>query len=164
MKLFADMINPFAEAEGPPPDRLWRFMGWALAGALPAVAFGLAVSIAIGLTEVGAAWVVGWLIDRAQAVGPSDLLRGSWPGLLGATLFFLLLRPGLMGIGAANNALTLGPNLYPLVLARLNRHTLGQALSFFDDDFAGRIAAKQQQTARAITNRSRRPSTSWASR
>ena len=56
-----------------------------------------------------------------------------------------------MGAGAAINALTLGPNLYPLVLSRLNRHTLGQALSFFDDDFAGRIAAKQQQTARALT-------------
>ena len=56
-----------------------------------------------------------------------------------------------MGLGAAVNALTLGPNLYPLVLSRLNRHTLGQSLSFFDDDFAGRIAAKQQQTARAIT-------------
>jgi ATP-binding cassette subfamily B protein len=37
------------------------------------------------------------------------------------------------------------------VLSRLNRHTLGQSLSFFDDDFAGRIAQKQQQTARAIT-------------
>lgn len=57
-----------------------------------------------------------------------------------------------MGTGAALNALTLGPNLFPLVLARLNRHTLGQSLSFFDDDFAGRIAAKQQQTARAITD------------
>ena len=37
------------------------------------------------------------------------------------------------------------------MLSRLNRHTLGQSLSFFDDDFAGRIAQKQQQTARAIT-------------
>ena len=66
-------------------------------------------------------------------------------------MFFLVLRPVLMGTGAAINALTLGPNLYPLVLSRLNRHTLGQSLTFFDDDFAGRIAPKQQQTARAIT-------------
>jgi ATP-binding cassette, subfamily B, bacterial len=66
-------------------------------------------------------------------------------------LFFLLVRPALMGLSAALNALTLQPNLYPLVLSRLNRHTLGQSLSFFDDDFAGRIAQKQQQTARAIT-------------
>ena len=42
MRLFADMIDAFARAEGPPPDRLWRFMRWALAGAFPAIGFGLA--------------------------------------------------------------------------------------------------------------------------
>jgi ATP-binding cassette, subfamily B, bacterial len=151
MRLLANMIDAFARAEGPPPDRLWRFMRWALAGAFPAVGFGLAVSIAVGVTEVGAAWVVGWLIDLAQARGPENLIAETWPALLGAAVFFLVLRPALMGLGAAINALVLGPNLYPLVLSRLNRHTLGQSLSFFDDDFAGRIAQKQQQTARAIT-------------
>src|SRR4029079_5350878 len=74
------------------------------------------------------------------------------PWLLAAAGFFLVLRPGLMGIGAALNALKPGPNLSPLWLSRLNRHTLVQSLSFFDDDFAGRIAQKQQQTARAITD------------
>jgi len=152
MKLFSDMIDAFARAEGPPPDRLGAFMRWALAGAFPAVSIGLVVSVAVGLTEVTAAWLVGWLIDLAQRAGPAHFLAGHWVALLAATLFFLALRPVLMGAGAAINALTLGPNLYPLVLSRLNRHTLGQALSFFDDDFAGRIAAKQQQTARALTD------------
>ena len=151
MRPFANMIDAFARAEGPPPDRLWRFMHWALAGAFPAIGLGLVVSIAVGVTEVGSAWLVGWLIDLAQSRGPEELVRETWPLLLAATGFFLLLRPVLMGLGAAINALTLGPNLYPLVLSRLNRHTLGQSLSFFDDDFAGRLAAKQQQTARAIT-------------
>jgi ATP-binding cassette subfamily B protein len=151
VRLLADMIDAFARAEGPPPDRLWRFMHWALEGAFPAVGFGLAVSVAVGVTEVGTAWLVGWLIDLAQSRGPENLIAETWPALVGAVLFFLVLRPVLMGLGAAINALTLGPNLYPLVLSRLNRHTLGQSLSFFDDDFAGRIAQKQQQTARAIT-------------
>jgi ATP-binding cassette subfamily B protein len=151
MRLLASMIDAFARAEGPPPDRLGRFMRWALAGAFPAIGFGLVVSVAVGATEVGAAWIVGWLIDLAQSRGPEQLLAETWPALVAALGFFLILRPGLMGLGAAINALTLGPNLYPLVLSRLNRHTLGQSLSFFDDDFAGRIAQKQQQTARAIT-------------
>jgi ATP-binding cassette subfamily B protein len=151
MKFFADLIDAFARADGPPPDRLGRFMVWALRGAFPAIGIGLVVSVLVGATEVGAAAVVGWLIDLAQARGPDGLLAESWPLLLAAAAFFLILRPGLMGLGAALNALTLGPNLYPLVLSRLNRHTLGQSLSFFDDDFAGRIAQKQQQTSRAIT-------------
>ena len=103
-------------------------MGWVLRGAFPAVLFALAVSVAVGATEVGSAVVVGWLIDLAQSRGPEGLLAESWPWLLAAAAFFLLLRPGLMGLGAALNALTLGPNLYPLVLSRLNRHTLGQSL------------------------------------
>ncbi len=151
MKLFTNLIEPFAQAETPPPDRFWPFMRWALRGAFPAIFLGLAVSVAVGVTEVGSASLIGWLIDLAQSQGPAELLRDAWPMLLAAAAFFLLLRPVLMGAGAAVNALTLGPNLFPLVLSRLNRHTLGQSLSFFDDDFAGRIAQKQQQTARAIT-------------
>jgi ATP-binding cassette subfamily B protein len=151
MRLFADLIDAFQHAEGPPPDRLWPFMAWALRGAFPAIGIALAVSVVVGATEVGSATVVGWLIDLAQSRGPEGLIADSWPWLLAACFFFLVFRPGFMGLGAALNALTLGPNLYPLVLSRLNRHTLGQSLSFFDDDFAGRIAQKQQQTARAIT-------------
>mgnify|MGYP001824956724 FL=1 len=34
----------------------------------------------------------------------------------------------------------------------MHRWTLGQAVGFFDDDFAGRIAQKQMQAARAVTD------------
>jgi ATP-binding cassette subfamily B protein len=37
-------------------------------------------------------------------------------------------------------------------LSRLHRWTLGQNVGFFDDDFAGRIAQKQMQCARAVTD------------
>ncbi|TMV80459.1 ABC transporter ATP-binding protein, partial [Thioclava sp. BHET1] len=36
--------------------------------------------------------------------------------------------------------------------SRLHRWTMGQAVTFFDNDFAGRIAQKQMQTARAVTD------------
>ena len=48
-------------------------------------------------------------------------------------------------------ALARQPNLCPRVLSRLNGHVSGQSLSYFDDDFAGRIAQKAQETARAVT-------------
>ncbi len=71
--------------------------------------------------------------------------------IIGATAFFLLARPLLFGLSAAANAIVVQPNVNPLVLSRLHRWTLGQAVTFFDDDFAGRIAQKQMQTARAVT-------------
>lgn len=150
-RFFSSLIDHTRTADGPPPDRVWTFLRWALRGALPAVLLGLVISVSVGVTEVMSAQIIGWLIDLAQSSGPATLLADHWHLLLLAMAFFLLLRPALMGAGAAMNALALNPNLYPLVLSRLNRHTLGQSLSFFDDDFAGRIAQKQQQTARAIT-------------
>ena len=74
------MIDAFARAEGPPPDRLWRFMRWALAGAFPAIGFGLTISVAVGATEVGTAWLVGWLIDLAQSRGPEEPRRRDLAG------------------------------------------------------------------------------------
>ena len=37
-------------------------------------------------------------------------------------------------------------------MSRLHRWTMGQSVTFFDDDFAGRIAQKQMQTSRALTD------------
>ncbi|MCB1352140.1 MAG: ABC transporter ATP-binding protein [Rhodobacteraceae bacterium] len=151
MRLLADLVHAFRHAEGPPPDRLGQFLRWALDGAFPAIGLMLALSIATGLTEVLGATIIGWLIDTAQAQGAAGLFPGILPALGLVAGFFLILRPLVMGGGAAVTALSLQPNIYPLVLSRLNRHVLGHSLSYFDDDFAGRIAQKSQQTARATT-------------
>ena len=45
MRVFADLIDAFQHAEGPPSDRLWPFMAWALKGAFPAIWMALVVSV-----------------------------------------------------------------------------------------------------------------------
>jgi ATP-binding cassette subfamily B protein len=55
-------------------------------------------------------------------------------------------------MNTAASSVRLEPNLFPLILSRLHRYTMGQAVTFFDNDFAGRIAQKQMQTARAATD------------
>jgi len=60
-------------------------------------------------------------------------------------------RPALFGLSAAFQSVVIGPNLFTLVVGRLHRWTLGQAVTFFDNDFAGRIAQKQMQVARSLT-------------
>jgi ATP-binding cassette subfamily B protein len=72
--------------------------------------------------------------------------------LLGFVGFYLILRPLAFAASAASNSIIVGPNVLPLVLSRLHRWTLGQAVTFFDNDFAGRIAQKQMQAARAVTD------------
>ena len=66
--------------------------------------------------------------------------------------FYLVVRPAVLGLNTAAASVRLEPNLFPLILSRLHRFTIGQAVTFFDNDFAGRIAQKQMQTARAATD------------
>jgi ATP-binding cassette subfamily B protein len=66
--------------------------------------------------------------------------------------FYLLLRPLFFGTSAAFNGIVLPPNLSPLIQSRLHRWSLGHSVTFFDNDFAGRIAQKQMQTATALVN------------
>jgi ATP-binding cassette subfamily B protein len=147
------MLDPFRPAEGPPPRTLARFFGWCLSGAWPALALAALLSALAGGMEAGTAWVLGRVIDTAQAAGRGGLLAPENLALLvGAVIFFVVARPVLSGLSAAANSMIVQPNVMPLVLSRLHRWGLGQAVTFFDNDFAGRIAQKQMQTARAVTD------------
>lgn len=149
----SDWINPFARAEGPPPQTLGAFMGWCLSGAWPVLWLAAFLSALAGAMEAGTALILGMVIDATIAAGPDAFFDGSNLALIiGACAFFLIARPVLFGLSSASNAIMVQPNVNPLVLSRLHRWTLGQNVGFFDDDFAGRIAQKQMQAARAVTD------------
>ena len=152
MKGFADLIDAFAPADGPPPTSLTGFIRWSLSGSWNVMALSLLTGVAQGLAEVAGAFMLGWIIDDALASEPGRYFVDNWAILLAMAGFFVILRPVIMGLNAAMTALTIGPNLTPLVLSRIHRHTMGQALSFFEDDFAGRISQKQMQVSRAVTD------------
>jgi ATP-binding cassette subfamily B protein len=153
MKLAPEnLIEAFAPAEGPPPQRLGAFFGWALRGAWPWLIVAGVLSAFVGVLEVLNALILGRVIDAALEAGPQAFFAEHWLLLSGFAAFFVLLRPAFMGLAAAANSIIVAPNVNTLVLSRLNRWTLGQAVTFFDDDFAGRIAQKQMQTSRALTD------------
>jgi ATP-binding cassette subfamily B protein len=149
----SDWIDAFREADGPPPRTLGAFMRWCLSGAWPALWGAALLSAAAGAMEAGTALILGMVIDATAQTGPDAFFEGGNIALLtGSVVFFLVARPLLFGLSASANAIIVGPNVNPLVLSRLHRWTLGQTVGFFDDDFAGRIAQKQMQAARAVTD------------
>lgn len=153
MQRLGDMIDGFAPAEGPPPRTLMAFCRWCLAGAWPVIFIATAASAIAGTTEVFTALLLGMIIDSAVNSGDAAAyFAENWLLVLGYAAFFVLLRPVVFGASAAFNGIVLPPNVYPLVQSRLHRWSLGHAVSFFDNDFAGRIAQKQMQTAQALTN------------
>ena len=147
----AASIDAFAPAEGPPPRTLWAFIRWAIGGAGPVLLAAAAVSALAGVTEVFSALVLGWVIDAALASEPGRIWADNGWLLAGFVAFFVILRPLSFGLSAMANSIAVTPNIGPLVLSRLNRWTLGQPVTYFDNDFAGRIAQKQMQTSRALT-------------
>ena len=150
---FANMIDSFKPADGPPPQTLGAFMRWCLSGSWSALWFAAFFSAAAGAMEAGTALILGNVIDATVTLGPDGFFSVTNVGLIaGALAFFLIARPVLFGLSAATNSIIVQPSVNPLVLSRLHRWTLGQNVSFFDDDFAGRIAQKQMQCARAVTD------------
>lgn len=149
----ADLINPFRNIETPPPQTLGAFIRWSLSGAWPMLFVAAVFSAVAGAMEAGTAWILGRVIDVATSSGPNEFLSGGnlWM-ILGAVAFFMLLRPALFGLSSLSNNYIVMPNITPLVLAKLNRWTLGQSVTYFDDDFAGRIAQKQMQTSNAMAS------------
>jgi len=146
------MIDAFRPAEGPPPQRLGAFFRWCLSGAWPAIWLAGLLAAAAGTMEVVSAWLLGRVIDAAVSTPPATLLADNWVLLLAFPVFYLVLRPLAFGASTWASNLMIAPNVLPLVLSRLHRWTMGQSVTFFDNDFAGRIAQKQMQTARAVTD------------
>lgn len=128
-------------------------MRWCLAGAWPALWLAAAFSAIAGALEAGTALILGWVIDATVSSGPDAFFDGRNAAMIALAVgFFLIARPVFFGLSAASNAIIVQPNVNPMVLSRLHRWALGQNISFFDDDFAGRIAQKQMQAARAVTD------------
>ncbi|PUB17154.1 ABC transporter ATP-binding protein [Yoonia sediminilitoris] len=144
-------IDPFERAEGPPPDTLMAFLRWCLGGSLKVTGWAGVVSALAGTLEVLTAIMLGWVIDAALNSSPDGFFTGNIALLLGVSAFFVILRPAILGLSGIMQSVVVGPALNNLILSRLHRHTLGQAVTFFDNDFAGRISQKQMQAARAAS-------------
>ncbi|MBY4894169.1 ABC transporter ATP-binding protein/permease [Rhodobacteraceae bacterium N5(2021)] len=147
----AGLVPAFAAADGPPPRTLWPFMRWCLSGAWPIMIIAAMMSGLAGLMEVAAAWFLGALIDTTTGSNAGYLAENAFL-IVAYVAFYLMIRPLFFGASAAFTGIVLPPNIAPLVQSRLHRWTLGHDISFFDNDFAGRIAQKQMQAATAMVN------------
>jgi ATP-binding cassette subfamily B protein len=148
------LVDHERPANGPPPQTLGAFFKWCLAGYFGVIGFGAVASAGAGLVEVLMAFQLGVIVDAAvSAGGITASFWGDHAWMIIAWLGVLfLLRPAMFFTSGAYQSVAVAPNVFKLVLARLHRYTLGQAVTFFDNDFAGRISQKQMQTTRALVD------------
>ncbi|WP_410217232.1 ABC transporter ATP-binding protein [Paracoccus sp. (in: a-proteobacteria)] len=149
---FGRMVDAFRPAEGPPPRTLLAFFRWCLSGAWPGLGFAAFASAMGGAADVVSALLLGLVVDAVTSSTPGSFWTDNGALIAGFAAFFLIIRPAIFGLSTASSNVIIGPNILPLVLSRLHRWTMGHAVTFFDNDFAGRLAQKQMQTARAVTD------------
>ena len=149
---FGRMVDAFRPAEGAPPATLMAFFRWCLSGAWPGLGFAAIASALGGVADVVSALLLGMVVDAVTTSAPGVFWDQNWGLVALFAGFFLVVRPAIYGLSTASSNVIIGPNILPLVLSRLHRWTMGHAVTFFDNDFAGRLAQKQMQTARAVTD------------
>ncbi|MEX0853098.1 MAG: ABC transporter ATP-binding protein [Bauldia sp.] len=110
----------------------------------------LVLSLISALIEMGLFVFLGWLVDWAT-VTPSDkfFAEHGWQ-LVIMGLVVLFLRPAVAILSRSFNNLALVPGLTARVRWQNYRYVLRQSLTFFHNDFAGRIAQKVLQTGPAV--------------
>ncbi len=145
-------IDTLSHADGAPPQRLYPFIHWCLKGSYFAILIGSIATIIAGCMEMITAALLGTILDVVLEAGPENMIAEQGLFLAGAGLFILFARPLTFMFSAFMQTVVIGPNLRKLVMTRLHRWTLGHSITFFDNEFAGRIAQKEVTAARALTD------------
>jgi len=93
---------------------------------------------------------MGRIITLVTATPPESLFATSWPALAAMAVVLLVLRPAAITLQniVANQAIA--ANVGNLVRWQSHWHVVRQSWSFFQNDFAGRIANRVMQTGPAI--------------
>jgi ATP-binding cassette subfamily B multidrug efflux pump len=104
----------------------------------------------VAITDAAIPICIGWIVSLISTQRPENVLTVAGPQLLLMAALFLVLRPAahLAQAIVANQMLI--PGLTNLVRWQSHWHVVRQGWTFFQNDFAGRIAARVMQTGPAL--------------
>jgi ATP-binding cassette subfamily B multidrug efflux pump len=148
---FERLILPLVESPVTrPPDTLLAFYRHFLAPVKGTIVAVLLIALLTAVTEMGLFVFLGWIVDRATTTPKEAFFHLYWPELIGMALVIVALRPLNAILSRSFGQLGLMPALTFSVRWQSYRYVLRQSLSFFQNDFAGRIAQKVLQTGPSL--------------
>ncbi|MBT3069750.1 ABC transporter ATP-binding protein/permease [Rhodomicrobium sp. Az07] len=149
---FEKLIDPFRAAPiVQPPQTLLAFYWHYLRGMSWVFVFVLVAGVVGALIEVALFTFLGEIVDLAKsAENPSAFFQEHGTTLIFMAIVALVFRPIVFAIHSLLIHQTVNANAQALVRWRQHRYTLRQSLSFFQNDFAGRIANRVVQTGQAL--------------
>ena len=148
---FEGRLNPYPRAEPEqPPQGLLAFCLHYSKGAKRWLIAMAVLGAAIAVGEIMLFGFMGSLVDWLSSADKSTFLANEGWKLWGMGLFLLLVLPALQFIDTHIIHQTLLGNYPQRIRWMAHRYLLRQSMSYFQDEFAGRIGAKLMQTALAV--------------
>lgn len=149
-RLFENLVNPYPDAvPASPPRGFFAFLWAGTAGLRPFIAGMTAMTAIIGAFEALLFAMLGRVVDWLAKVEPASL----WAEEGGTVLLLAGVIAGSSVLVAVQTMLkhqTLAGNFPMRLRWNFHRMMLAQSMSFYQDEFAGRVAAKVMQTALAV--------------
>ncbi len=148
---FETMLDPFPDAEPADPPR--TFLAFCLPyakGTWPLILAGAIFSAGIAIAEVWMFGFVGSIVDWLSAQSRETFLQNEWWKLVGMGFIVLVVLPSMVFAQSLFNQQALMGNFPMRIRWMVHRYLLKQSMTFYQDEFAGRVATKLMQTALAI--------------
>jgi ABC-type multidrug transport system, ATPase and permease components len=148
---FEKLIKPFPPQDPQqPPKTLFAFCRHYTRGIEIHLLFMALLTGAVAVMEVSLFGFLGELVDKLNAHTPTSLFAESGKELIVMAVVILLALPCAVFLHSTVIHQTLLGN-YPMRIRwQAHRYLLGQSLSFYQNEFAGRVATKVMQTALAV--------------
>ncbi|WP_034945117.1 ABC transporter ATP-binding protein [Erwinia oleae] len=148
---FERLIDVFQDAPGNvPPGSVWAFYVYYLRQVWQSFAMLLVVGLVGALIEVALFRYLSTLIDMVNSTPAATFFRDHAGTLIWMAVVALVLRPVFIGLHDLLVHQTINPSMTSMIRWQNHNYVLRQSLSFFQNDFAGRIAQRIMQTGNAL--------------
>ena len=149
---FERLIDPYKPVPvEQPPEKLASFYWYYTRHVWWAFALVMVFGLLGALIEVSLFTFLGQLVDLAkEAENPQAFFEQHGRTLAFMAFVALILRPLAFGLHAIFVNQTISANFTNMIRWQSHRYVLRQSLSFFQNDFAGRIANRIMQTGPAL--------------
>ncbi len=144
-----DVFAPFDERETPPTG-VFRFMWHHIKSAKGWMALIMLTGLGFSGIEAAMYLMVGWFVDLLTKNSPEQVFSEHGWLLIGAAILVTVVRPLVYFANHAIVDQVVVPQITNQIRWRNHVYTLGHALSYFQNDFAGRLSSRVIQAGQAI--------------
>lgn len=148
---FERRLNPYpSEAPSLPPKGLFAFLWHYTRPAAPWLALLGFCSMVLGIAEVVLFQFLGSIVDWLSASDKTTFLAREGDTLVWMAVLLLVVIPGFGALHTMTMHQALAGNFPMIARWQMHRYLIRQSMTFFSNEFAGRVSTKVMQTALAV--------------